>query len=102
MCRVCSQHGQALLALNIYEWMRTKVAEGGGGLRPTVYTYTAAMRAALAGNLIDRALEVCIMRTLEGKHSATACLQGTLQIQSSRAQKFSVNTPQNQPCCGLF
>lgn len=58
-CRVCSQHGQALLALNIYDWMSTRVAEGGAGLRPTVFTYTAAMRAALAGNLIDRALKVC-------------------------------------------
>ena len=74
MCRVCSQHGQALLALNIYEWMRTKVAEGGGGLRPTVYTYTAAMRAALAGNLIDRALKVCGMRTLrESTVQGPAC-----------------------------
>ena len=57
-CRVCSQHGQALLALNFYDWMSTRVAEGGAGLRPTVFTYTAAMRAALAGNLIDRALKV--------------------------------------------
>ena len=56
--RVCSQHGQALLAFNIYDWMRTPAAQGGAGLRPTVFTYTAAMRAALAGNLIDRALKV--------------------------------------------
>ena len=47
-----------MLALNIYDWMSTRVAEGGAGLRPTVFTYTAAMRAALAGNLIDRALKV--------------------------------------------
>ena len=33
-------------------------AQGGAGLRPTVYTYTAAMRAALTGNLMDRALQV--------------------------------------------
>ena len=58
--RVCSQHGQALLALNIYDWMRTPAAQGGAGLRPTVFTYTAAMRAALAGNLIDRALKVAM------------------------------------------
>ena len=58
--RVCSQHGQALLAFNIYDWMRTPAAQGGAGLRPTVFTYTAAMRAALAGNLIDRALKVSI------------------------------------------
>ena len=58
--RVCSQHGQALLAFNIYDWMRTPAAQGGAGLRPTVFTYTAAMRAALAGNLIDRALKVTI------------------------------------------
>jgi hypothetical protein len=58
LIRVCSQHGQALHALNIYDWMRARVAEGGAGLRPTVFTYTAAMRAALAGNLIDRAIKV--------------------------------------------
>ena len=40
--------------------MRTPAAQGGAGLRPTVFTYTAAMRAALAGNLIDRALKVSI------------------------------------------
>lgn len=58
LIRVCAQHGQALHALSIYDWMRSRVAEGGAGLRPTVFTYTAAMRAALAGNLIDRALQV--------------------------------------------
>ena len=55
------QHGQALLAFNIYDWMRTPAAQGGAGLRPTVFTYTAAMRAALAGNLIDRALKVAML-----------------------------------------
>jgi hypothetical protein len=58
LIRVCAQHGQALHALGIYDWMRACVAEGGAGLRPTVFTYTAAMRAALAGNLIDRAIKV--------------------------------------------
>lgn len=33
-------------------------AEGGAGLTPTVFTYTAAMRAALTGSLMERALQV--------------------------------------------
>ena len=49
------------MALNLFDWMSTRVAEGGAGLHPTVFTYTAAMRAALAGNLADRALKVCLM-----------------------------------------
>lgn len=58
LIRVCAQHGQAVTALSLYEWMRTPVASGGAGLECTVYTYTAAMRAALMGNMLDRALEV--------------------------------------------
>ncbi|KAK9814061.1 hypothetical protein WJX72_000168 [[Myrmecia] bisecta] len=58
LIRVCSQHGQALTALGLYDWMRSKYEEGGAALIPTVYTYTAAMRAALSGNLMDRALKV--------------------------------------------
>lgn len=49
---------QALSALNIYDWMRARVREGGAGLSPTVFTYTAAMRAALSAGLVDRALQV--------------------------------------------
>ena len=48
---------QALSALNIYDWMRARVKEGGAGLCPTVFTYTAAMRAALSAGLVDRALK---------------------------------------------
>ena len=58
LIRVCAQHGQAVTALSLYEWMRTPVSAGGAGLECTVYTYTAAMRAALMGNMLDRALEV--------------------------------------------
>ena len=58
LIRVCAQHGQAATALAIYDWMRGKPDEGGAGLTATVYTYTAAMRAALTGNLMDRALQV--------------------------------------------
>lgn len=47
-----------MTALAIYDWMRAGPEEGGAGLHPTVYTYTAAMRAALSGNLIDRAMQV--------------------------------------------
>jgi len=55
---VCAQHGQAATALSLYDWMRMPVSDGGAGLECTVYTYTAAMRAALSGNMLDRALEV--------------------------------------------
>ncbi len=58
LIRVAAQHGQAAAALALYDWMRAAPAAGGAGLRCTVYTYTAAMRAALAGGLLDRALEV--------------------------------------------
>lgn len=58
LIRVCAQHGQITTALELYDWMRASPAEGGAGLKCTVYTYTAAMRAALAGNAIDKALQV--------------------------------------------
>jgi pentatricopeptide repeat protein len=58
LIRVCSQHGQAMTALSLYDWMRSSHREGGAGLVCTVYTYTAAMRAALTGNMIDRAIKV--------------------------------------------
>jgi len=61
LIRVCSQHGQAMTALSLYDWMRSSHREGGAGLVCTVYTYTAAMRAALTGNMIDRAIKVSNM-----------------------------------------
>lgn len=54
LIRVCSEHGQAMTALSVYEWMKAPAAAGGAALSPTVYTYTAAMRAALAAGLLDR------------------------------------------------
>lgn len=60
LIRVCSQHGQALTALGLYDWMRATRAGGGASLTPTVFTYTAAMRAALAGNLLTRAFQVLL------------------------------------------
>lgn len=60
LIRVCSQHGQAMTALSLYDWMRSSQREGGAALVPTVYTYTAAMRAALTGNMIERAVKVSI------------------------------------------
>ena len=38
--------------------MKSQVGVGGAGLRPTVFTFTAAMRAALSGNVVDRAFQV--------------------------------------------
>ena len=58
LLRAASQHGAAVTALGLYDWMRSPVEEGGAALQPTVFTYTAAMRAALAGGLLDRALRV--------------------------------------------
>ena len=58
LIRVCAQHGQAATALGLYDWMRAPPGAGGGGLPSTVFTYTAAMRAALTSNMIDRALKV--------------------------------------------
>lgn len=58
LIRVCGQHGQTFNALSVYEWMKALPVFGGAGLCPSVYTYTAAMRAALAGNALDKALQI--------------------------------------------
>ncbi|PNH05481.1 hypothetical protein TSOC_008251 [Tetrabaena socialis] len=58
LIRVCSDHGDAVSALAVYDWMTGSAAAGGAALEATAYTYTAAMRAALAGGLTDRALSV--------------------------------------------
>lgn len=58
LIRVCSEHGQAVTALSVYDWMKAPASVGGAGLAPTVYTYTAAMRAALSAGLLDRALQI--------------------------------------------
>jgi pentatricopeptide repeat protein len=58
LIRVCAQHGQATTALALYDWMRAPRDRGGAALGASVFTYTAAMRAALAGGMVDRALQV--------------------------------------------
>jgi len=58
LIRVCADHGDAVSALGVYEWMRAPKEAGGAALRPTAYTYTAAMRAALAGGMLERAMQV--------------------------------------------
>lgn len=58
LIRVCGQHGQTFNALGVYEWMKAPRGTGGAGLCPSVYTYTAAMRAALAGNVLEKALQI--------------------------------------------
>ncbi|EFJ51366.1 hypothetical protein VOLCADRAFT_57174 [Volvox carteri f. nagariensis] len=58
LIRVCSDHGDAVSALAVYDWMTGSTAAGGAGLEATAYTYTAAMRAALAGGLTDRAMSI--------------------------------------------
>ena len=45
-------------ALAVYEWMRAPRGVGGGGLRPTPFTYTAVMRAAVRANLLERGTQV--------------------------------------------
>ena len=61
LIRLCSTHGDAQQALALYDWMQVPIELGGGGLSPTVYTYTAAMRAALSGNLCSKAFQVCML-----------------------------------------
>ncbi len=58
LIRVCSDHGDAVSALAVYDWMVSAQEQGGAGLEATPYTYTAAMRAALAGGLTERALGI--------------------------------------------
>lgn len=58
LIRVCGQHGQTFNALGVYEWMKAPHTARGAGLQPSVYTYTAAMRAALAGNVLEKALQI--------------------------------------------
>ncbi|MEW5301301.1 MAG: hypothetical protein WDW36_004167 [Sanguina aurantia] len=58
LIRVCSDHGDAVTALGVYEWMKAPRSAGGAALTPTTYTYTAAMRAAQGANLLERAMAV--------------------------------------------
>ncbi|KAK9833369.1 hypothetical protein WJX84_000847, partial [Apatococcus fuscideae] len=58
LIKVASSHGQGSTALSIYEWMRAKREEGGAALQGTVHTYTVAMRAGLAANMLPQALKV--------------------------------------------
>lgn len=55
---MCSDHGDAVSALAVYDWMVSPQEQGGAALEATPYTYTAAMRAALAGGLTERALGI--------------------------------------------
>eukprot|EP00884_Botryococcus_braunii_P018227 jgi/Botrbrau1/5088/Bobra.37_1s0050.1 len=55
--RHCSQHGDPLRALEIYDWMKARL-EQGDGLVPSVFTYTAVIRACHAGNMVDKAFKV--------------------------------------------
>jgi len=81
LIRVCAQHGQASTALSLYDWMRAPRRSGGAGLVPTVYTYTAALRAALSGNMIDRAYQVpnCLSACVGTKLKLLEVLQSGLQ-----------------------
>lgn len=58
LIRVCSDHGDCVSALAVYDWMTSSPAAGGAALTPTTYTYTAAMRAALGGHMHSRALHI--------------------------------------------
>jgi len=42
----------------MYDWMTGQEGEGGAGMKATVFTYTAAMRAALVGNMADKAYTI--------------------------------------------
>lgn len=58
LIRVCAQQRDATSALAIYDWMRAPKATGGGGLQPTVFTYSEMLRATLAARLLDRGMQV--------------------------------------------
>lgn len=58
LIRICTKHNAAEKALEIYEWMRRSKRAGGAGLRGSVFTYTAAMRAAIANKQLDYALDI--------------------------------------------
>ena len=89
---------QALSALNIYDWMRARVKEGGAGLCPTVFTYTAAMRAALSAGLVDRALKVrafqAYWHATTSHSSQTAYTAVLVSGGGVRAELYSM-----RPCC---
>ena len=95
LIRVCAQHGQAATALGLYDWMRTPRRAGGAGLVPTVYTYTAALRAALSGNMIERAYQVPLI--LGGLQEA--CLPAPC---SGTAARFSLRVRCCVNCCALI
>ena len=58
MIRALSRAGEHIRAVGIYNRMRLSESRGGLGLQPTVYAYTAAMKAALDGGLLAVALSV--------------------------------------------
>ena len=58
LIRICTKHNASEKALEIYEWMRRSKRAGGAGLRGSVFTYTAAMRAAIASKQLDYALDI--------------------------------------------
>lgn len=96
LIRVCAEHGQAVHALNVYEWMRAPAAAGGGALAPTVYTYTAAMRAALTGGLLERALGV--WRDVQAARCRPDCRLAITYIEA-RSQLFAMSIASSCPNC---
>eukprot|EP00890_Picochlorum_soloecismus_P006443 jgi/Picsp_1/67/NSC_00067-R1_pentatricopeptide repeat-containing protein len=58
LIRICAKHNAAGKALEIYEWMRRSKRAGGAGLNGSVFTYTAAMRAAIVDKQLDYALDI--------------------------------------------
>ena len=84
LIRLCSAHGAAAQALGLYDWMRSHTSAGGAGLRPTVFTYTAAMRAALNGNLPERAMQVrYLLGSFIGRPHACIWLLAALPLSSA-------------------
>ena len=92
--------------------MRSQPGAGGAGLTPSVFTYTAAMRAALTGSMLDRAMQVGAGRVVgwepravggvpqETLHRRAKAGVPCMQLHSSRQRLHTVKacaTPQQPP-----
>ncbi|GAX83171.1 hypothetical protein CEUSTIGMA_g10597.t1 [Chlamydomonas eustigma] len=56
--RLCADNGDPSSALAIYNWMQAPAQVGGAGLSPSIFTYTAAMRASISARLPERAMQI--------------------------------------------
>jgi pentatricopeptide repeat protein len=79
-----AQHSQFTRSLQIYNWMRADL-----GLQPTVYTYTAVMKAALAAGDIETALNVWrdAKRTRTTRDDKLTCTYMSVLLRAGRLRQ---------------